>query len=122
MPRASAKIVLFLVCLNASAAVFSASGVAADWGVEPTVGGDNFITDIRQEAKTLGASFGSASYLIGVIVDLALLALSIFEFVFAAPIMFGNLGAPGWLTTFVFAPQYAIVLFDGMYLYTGRSV
>lgn len=122
MPRASAAIMLFLICLNATATAWAASGVADDWGVEPAVGGDNFINNIKQETVEFGAGFGQASFMVGLFVNMALLFLSIAEFVFAAPIMFQNLGVPGWITTWAFAPMYLIVLLDGIYMYVGRDL
>jgi hypothetical protein len=118
----STNIVIFLLLLNASAGLLTASGVAADWGIQPDPGGDQQASAVNSEAQGLSPGKGGTETLFGLFITAANTFKGIFGFIFAGPLMLINLGLPSWLVTFVFAPQYVLVAVDLLYLFTGRDV
>jgi len=118
--RYSTRAVIFLIFLNAAAGVFVASGVAADWGVSPTPGGDDALNDAKDSASSIQGDGGFAQTLFGAFAGAANAFETIFGVVFAGPLMISNLGVPAWLVGFVFAPTYLIVPIDLVYLLTQR--
>lgn len=118
--RYSTRLVIFLLFLNAGAGAFVASGTAADWGVSPTVGGDDALQQANQSATSIQGDGGFAQTLFGAFAGAANAFEGIFSVVFAGPLMIANLGVPSWLVTFVFAPAYLLVGIDLVYILTQR--
>lgn len=119
--RYSTRVLIFLVFLNAGATAFSASGVAADWGIEPDPGGDASIESANQTASGFEPSGGFGETLFGLYASITGTFQDVIGVATAGPSMIGNLGVPGWVTTFVFAPLYLLVAFDLVYLLTIRE-
>jgi len=95
----STNIIIFLVCLNAAAAVVGA-GLGGQLGVEPTVGGDadienagSNVTDAT-ENPSAGALSGT---LLGFVSAAGSVISAIDQIIFMGPNMFINLGAPSIL-------------------------
>ena len=116
------NIAIALFFLNAAAAVLVASGVAADWGIQPQAGGDEAIDSANETANNLNPGQGSDQNLGGLFLDAGRTLKDVFGVVFAAPGMLHNLGVPMWLTTFIFAPMYLVVAMDMYYAFTGRRI
>jgi hypothetical protein len=95
----STNIIIFLVCLNAAAAVVSA-GLGGQLGVQATVGGD---ADIQQAGSnvtdaTENPSAGALSgTLLGFVSAAGSVISAIDQVIFLGPNMFINLGAPSIL-------------------------
>jgi len=95
----STNIIIFLICLNAAAAVVGA-GLGGQLGVEPTVGGDSKIEDAgadvtnATESPSAGALSGT---LLGFVKAGGSVIGAIDKIVFMGPNMFINLGAPSIL-------------------------
>jgi hypothetical protein len=118
--RYSTRVVVFLLFLNAAAGAFVASGAAGDWGISPTPGGDEVIEQANESATSIQGDGGFAQTLFGAFAGAANAFESIFAVVFAGPLMLSNLGVPGWLVGFVFAPAYLLVGIDLVYILTQR--
>ena len=119
----SVNILMFLVFLNAAAALLGASGVAADIGVQPDVGGGDAIQKANQSAQSLDSSSeGVQTTFIGNAISAAKTAASSFSVVYAGPSMIANLGVPGWMVAFIFAPMYFVVALDIMSIFVQMKV
>jgi hypothetical protein len=119
MARITINIAVALILLNAGAGFLIASGVAEDWGVQPDPGGDERITDIEQESQDLETAGGTET-LIGLYNAVAGSFSTLISIVFAAPTMLTNIGVPGFITAFLFAPLYLLVAADTIYVLSGR--
>lgn len=120
--RLSTRIVFFLIFLNGAAHLLVASGVAADWGIEPSVGGDEELDRVNQTAKKLEPSGGGLSTLFGVFTAVAETGNSIFETITAGPDMIMAAGVPGWLVSFLFRGMYLIIGIDVIYMLSQRRM
>jgi len=118
--RYSTRIVIFLVLLNAAAGVMVQSGVANDWGISPTPGGGEAIEEANQTASEIKGSGGFGDTLFGAFAGAANAFGDIFGAATAGPTMLSNLGIPGWLVGFVFAPLYILIGIDLVFILTGR--
>lgn len=123
----SANIVVFLIFLNAAAALFMACDpgpcIAQDTGVEPDVGGGEEIGQVTNESQNVESDVGGVSGTwIGNVVAGARRVASMFSVVYAGPTMLNNLGVPGWLVTFVFAPMYIVVALDVLSVFTQQRI
>jgi hypothetical protein len=113
-------VLVFLLFLNAAAAVLVSSGVAADWGVQPNPGGDEELSSANQTAASFEPSGGAFQTLFSMYTSVTDTFSNVIGVATAGPRMFANLGVPGWLTTFLFAPLYILVAIDLVYLLTQR--
>lgn len=119
--RYSTRVLIFLIFLNAAATAFSASGVAADWGIEPDPGGDAQLANVEENASSFQPSGGFAATLYGLYASVTGVFQNVIGVATAGPTMIGNLGVPGWVTAFAFAPLYLLVAIDLVYLLTIRE-
>lgn len=120
--RVSTQLLLYFILMNAAANLLVASGVAADWGVEPDVGGDDALIQAQEEAEEARASRGVGSTLFTVFTLAADAVNALYAVVFAGPIMLQNAGVPSLITDFVAAPLQIIVVADVLYALSGRDV
>lgn len=113
--------VMLGLILNASAAAFVGSGVAADWGVEPDVGGGEAVNATKDNAtQGFEPSQGSGSTLFTLFGTAAGGGTQVLAIIFAFPTMIDNLGVPDFLVTFIFAPLQVIWWGAIVYLFAGR--
>jgi len=115
----STNIIIFLICLNAAAAVVGA-GLGSQLGVAPSVGGDGQIEDASNavDSETENTSAGALSgTLLGFVTVAGGVVSAIDSVIFAGPNMFISLGAPALLidpfkvvVAFIFAFDVAEVL------------
>jgi len=120
--RISLKVTVFLVLLNASAGMIGQMGVAGDMGVDPTVGGDERIQEANQTAGEVQSGEGFGDTLFGVFASVSGLFGTVFSLVFAGPTMLANIGIPGPIVAFLFAPAYLLVAADVAYILSGRLI
>lgn len=118
--RYSTRLVVFLFFLNAAAGLLVASGWAGDAGIQPQPGGDTAIEQANSSAAAVQASGGLGQTLYGLFISVSGTFRSIIGAVTAGPVMLANLGVPGWLVGFVFAPMYLFIGIDMMFMLTGR--
>jgi hypothetical protein len=118
----SSQIVVLLILLNASAAFAGTTAVAEDLGVQFALGADEEIEAANQSAKQQDITQQSEDELIGTILGTVGGPIrAIFSLVFAAPIMFINLGANQALVGVLSAPLYVVVGLNIIQLLTGRD-
>lgn len=121
--RMSTAVLVFLLLLNGSASIMSASGLTADMGINPSPEMQEEMDNVIGHAQegfgpnagigdTLFAMFGAALSTVNTIVT----------GIFLAPQMFINLGFPSWFVVPVFAPMYLVVTYDLIFVATGRSM
>lgn len=120
MARTSVNIAVALILINGAAGFFIGSGIAADWGIQPSVGGDDSIGEAESTAKNIEASSGTGSTLLGLYQAVTSSFSSLIQIVFAGPTMLNNLGVPAFITAFIFGPLYLIVGADLIYVISGR--
>ncbi|WP_254544087.1 hypothetical protein [Halomarina pelagica] len=118
----STNIVIFLVLLNASATLLSGTGIAPALGVSPTVGGDEQIEQSEQNLQSVSTDRSALDNFIAGIISAASVLVGVFSIVIAGPLMLSNLGVPGALVAFIFAPLYFIVGLDLLQVLSGRSL
>lgn len=111
---------VFLMILNSSVAAVEGSGVAEDWGVQPSVGGDQRIDEANESAQNVSFSGGQGQTLFSLFAGGGRLVNSVFGFIFAGPVMFQNAGVPGWATAVFFSPLYLATFGLVIYTITGR--
>lgn len=121
MGRASTQIVIFLILLTAMANVISASGVGAALEIDPHTQGEEEVDRVQEEAEKVEAPQGIADTLFALFISVTNTIQPVYNVIFAAPLMFQNLGVPSWLTTAFFAPMVVIVAADIVHVLTGRD-
>lgn len=114
------SVVVLMIFLNAGPGVLMASGVAADWGIVPSVSGGQSIDSGNQAMQNIEASGGFGQTLFGLYTTVTGPFKTLLGVVTAGPIMLASIGLPGWLVTFIFAPQYLIVGGAVIYVLAGR--
>lgn len=107
---------MFLVILNSSVIAVEQSGVAEDWGVQPSVGGDERINQANESAQNVSFSGGQGQTLFSLFAGGGRLVNGVFSIMFAGPTMFQNAGVPDWATAVFFSPLY--FAFFGLIIYT----
>lgn len=121
MGRAATQIAIFLLLLTAASNAVVVSGVGDALGVQPTTGSGDQIERTQDAAGSLEPSQGSSETLFSLFTSGGSVFSGIYKIIFAAPLMFINLGVPAWLTTFVFAPMAIVVTADLFYILSGRD-
>lgn len=124
MSRATILVVIFLVCLNASAIAVSESGVGDTLGIDYATGAEEQIDQNEETADGLspGTSGDGSFSLVSLSLDIFSVASNIFSLATAGPQMLANLGVPGWLTGLLFAPMYLLIFADLAYIAIGRAL
>jgi len=111
---------ILLMFLNAGPAMLSASGVADDMGISPSISGDQQVEQANQNMSQIEAEGGFGATLFTLYQTVTSPIEAVLNIVFAGPAMLMNAGVPGWVVTFVFIPQYLIVGGTIIYVLAGR--
>lgn len=119
MSSRSANIALFLVLLNASAAIVGLS-LGPALGFSPTPGADGAIQEIVTQSQELTADRAGLDNFVSGTIAAAKLFVSLVSITVAAPRMFINLGAPPFITVLFSAPLYLITGLDIARVVSGR--
>jgi hypothetical protein len=100
-------LVIFTMSLNLFSGMLIASGAAADMGLagQVRVGGDQAVDAVVDNSSEVGTGAPTGSTLFGSYNVLAGQLAEIRRVAYAAPTIFGNLGAPGYIT----APLSALI-------------
>lgn len=112
---------MFLVLLNASAGLITASGLGAALNVNPEIGGDGKIDGAEASAEEIKPSQGNLDTLYSLFVSTTGTMEDIFTIITYGPQMLMNLGVPTWIVGFVGAPATFIVAMDVVHFLTGRG-
>lgn len=121
--RISSKLTVFFILLNGFANTLAASGVSEDLGITWSPGGNGEIEAMRTAARSIspgGAGIGDT--LFALYNAMAGSFTTIFEVIFAGPLMLQNVGLPGWIIdpfTVLLAFIWAI---DIAYILSGRDI
>lgn len=121
MTRPSIQIVTFLILLNLTAGVITASGVGAALNINPEIGGDERVEATNESASSVEPSQGLRDTLFSMYTSTAGTLKDIVKLVFYGPAMLQNLGVPKFLTTFLFGGASVIVAVDVIHYLTGRG-
>lgn len=121
MGRASTQIVIFLILLTAASNAIMLSGVGAALEINPNTGGEAAVEDVQQDAESIEPAQGTSETLFTMYTSVTQSLQGVFTFVFAAPLMFINIGVPGWLVFFFFSPLAIIVVVDVVHVLMGRD-
>jgi len=116
------SIVIFAIFLNAVPGLMLASGVAADMGVDPSVGGDAQVQEANQEASNIEPSGGFGETLFTLYTSLGTTLQGVLGVLIGAELMFISLGVPDWLVAFIFAPKFIIFGAALIYVLAGRRL
>lgn len=121
--RKSTHIVFFLIAMTAGANMFVASGAASDLGIAPQPGQDQLIKTVEEsdDVQNPNPGGGGGETLFGLFTSAAGIINSIYRIVFAADIMFRNIGVPRFITDGLFRAVPFIVALDLLYVFTGRD-
>lgn len=120
--RVSTQLLIFFILMNAGANFLNASGVAADWGIDPDLGGQTELENADRTASEVRASRGIGSTLFTVFALAADFARQVYGVLFAGPVMLSNAGVPSWITDFIAAPLQVIAAVDVLYALSGRDL
>lgn len=111
---------VFLMFFNAAPALMIQSGVAADWGVQPNIGGDEYIEEANEDMSEVEPSGGFASTLFQLYNSAAGTVEALFSIIIGGPLMLSSIGIPNYIIGFVFVPQYIVVGSAMIYVLAGR--
>lgn len=111
---------VFLMFFNAAPALMIQSGVAEDWGVQPDIGGDEYVDDANDELSNVEPRGGAASTLFQLYDSAAGTVEALFTIIIGGPLMLASIGIPAWIIGFVFVPQYIVVGSAMIYVLAGR--
>lgn len=112
MARATTQIVIGLMLLTAASNAIMFSGVGAALDIAPSTGAEDRVEQTQDDASGFEPSQGNSDTLFSLYTSVTTVITSIYQIVFAAPLMFINLGVPTWLTGFIFTPLVVIVVTD----------
>lgn len=116
------KITIMMFVLNASVTFLARAGSSTVYGIEMTTGFGNVASTVEKSAKNFeGGGLGIVDAVAGLTVAATEIITGLLGIVFAAPGMFENLGVPGFIVGFVFAPLYVAVAIDILALFRGDS-
>ncbi|MEF8939623.1 MAG: hypothetical protein V5A22_07230 [Salinivenus sp.] len=118
----STNLVLFLICLNAAAAVIGV-GVGAELGVQPQLGGSGEIASAEESVTEQTANTGGGALegtLLGFVSVAGDVLTAVENVIFLAPNMFLNLGAPSILIDPFKVVLGFVVAFDVAEILSGR--
>lgn len=121
--RISSKLTVFALMLNGWASVLASAGVAEDLGVSWAPGGNGEIQAMETAAKSISPGGGGIGETLFALYNaMAGTFVTIFEVVFAGPLMLMNVGVPAWIVQ----PFGAILVFiwaiDIAYILSGRDI
>lgn len=117
--RASVKIVVMLMFLNAGAELLRAAGIAQAMGINDP-GAAAEMNDATSSARDITASGGGLDTLYQLYITATQGVSAIFEFVWSGPSMLINIGVPEPIVVFLFAPLAVVVGIDIVYYLTAR--
>lgn len=121
MGRASTQIVILLMLLTAASNAIMFSGVGAALEISPDTGAQDELERVQESADEVEPAQGNSDTLFTMYASTTGAFETVYSIIFAAPLMFINLGVPIWLVTFFFAPMIVIVLADIVHLMGGRD-
>lgn len=123
MTRITTTLFVLLILMNGTVTVMEASGMNEDLGVKLAPGVSDSMSDAMESIRQ---GFSPSAGLGETLFTLFIAALQIMETVVTAitatPRMFLNFGFPAWIVTPLFAPMYAISVFELIYTATGRDL
>lgn len=124
MRRATSMILVFMLFANSTAIVLdsSASGWSDEANQDVNLGATEEIAELRTDLRTIQTSGGFAETLFATLSSVGNTIEAILKSTYAAPEMISNVGVPGWLTAFMFAPLALVVGLDFVYFITGREM
>jgi len=115
----STNLILFLILLNASAGIVSATGPT---NLSPSTGGSDVIVRAQGEVVERETNQPSSEEIIGSFFGLGKLIQAIDDIIFAGPNMLQMLGMPGILVTGFKTAVVFVVGFDVAEAVTGRPL
>lgn len=121
MARATVQIVIGLMLLTAASNAIMFSGVGAALDIQPSTGAEGQVAETQEDASQIEPSQGNTDTLFSLYTSVTSTMNQVFQIVFAAPLMFINLGVPTWLTGFIFTPLVVIVAVDVANMVFGGS-
>jgi len=113
---------VFLMFINGAAGMLVASGTATDMGVQPSVSGDQSVSDANDAMEDIKVGGGFASTLYGLYNSLTGPVKAFVGIIFGGPIILASVGVPTWLLDFMFIPQYLVVGGTVIYALTQRAL
>ena len=123
MTRITSTVVIFLVLINGSVTVMSASGMSEDLGVDLAPGISDAADNVVENMKR---GFSPDISVIESLISMITAGLNVFrvivEGLYAGPTMFLNLGFPAWAVTAFYAPLYIISTLEMVFMATGRGM
>lgn len=111
---------ILLMFLNAGPALLSASGVAEDLGINPSISGDQTVEEANEDIRSVEPTGGFAGTLFQLYNSVTQPVKTVLNIVTAGPTMLISVGVPAWLVGFIFVPQYMIVGGTIIYVLAGR--
>jgi hypothetical protein len=116
------KVTIMMFTLNASITFLAAAGSGEVWGVEMESGIGSTANKVENAAQNVGSGpLGVVDAVAGLTIAALDIVTGLLDIIFAAPTMFANLGVPGFIVAFVFAPLYIVVALDMVALLRGDS-
>lgn len=123
MTRITSTVLIFLLLLNGTIGIMSASGLSEDIGIDLAPGVDDAMDSVISNARD---GFTASEGLGDTLFSLFAAAMSTFNVliqgVFAAPQMFINVGFPSWIVVPFFVPMYVVATLELVYAASGRSL
>jgi len=113
---------VLLMFVNGAAGLLVASGTATDMGMQPSVTGDQSVTDANDAMADIKIGGGFASTLYGLYTSVTGPVKAFVGLIFGGPIILASVGVPTWLLNFVFIPQYLVVGGTIIYALTQRAL
>ena len=116
------KITIMMLALNAAVAFLGAAGAAEALGVQQETGLSDTVAQVQESAEEIGSGpVGLIEAVTGMAIAAITLVTDLLEIAFAAPVLFGNLGVPDFIVSFLFAPLYLVVAIDIVAILRGDS-
>jgi hypothetical protein len=123
MTRITTTVFVMLILMNGTVTVMEASGMNEDLGVELAPGiSDSMESAMDKLREGFSPSAGIGETLFTLFVAALQLMNVVVNAITATPQMFLNFGFPAWIVTPIFAPMYAISVFELIYTATGRDL
>lgn len=120
----TAQIVMFMICLAATAVLLQAAGVNDMFNISPETGINT--TQINKNFTSYTSQIQGSNSVsltpIGFIITGVTTVVKGFSVILMLPVVLNNLGVPMWIAAFIAAPLYLLLSLTVLYILTGRDL
>lgn len=116
------KLTMLVVIANAAAFMLAAGGAVEVYGINPQTGVDEQVEETNKSAQQIQDNQSVLESVVGTVQTAMNAFTKLLAAPFAAPTLMLNLGVPGFITAFIWAPLYIAVSIDFIGIIRGMEI